>query len=129
VHDTSQVDSGEYQWDRYVRSAERLGSVTREDVLALFDAALAPSARRRRLDVHVYGNKHPMPPPAAAAAAGDTAAAAASGDGGGNGGAALELTPEQLGAFRAGLEMLETSVVPQAALRAYTAASAAAATE
>ncbi|KAG5188021.1 Metalloenzyme, LuxS/M16 peptidase-like protein [Tribonema minus] len=111
----NELDACEYRWDRYVRSAERLTAVTRDDVVALLDAALLPNERRGRMDVHIYGNAHPMP------SAADAAAAAASDANANAEEQVLELDPSQLEAFREGLDMLDTSLAPPAALREYLA--------
>jgi hypothetical protein len=106
-----QIDTAEFKWDRYVASAQHLEAVTKADVLALHDDRMLAKQQRRRMDVLIHGNAHPLPDTTASTTtASTTATAAAAGE------TLLELTPEQLLSFREGLTMMDTSLDPRVAL-------------
>src|SRR5690242_9664524 len=109
----TQIDTAEFRWDRYVASAQQLAAVTKADVLALLDARMLAKQQRRRMDVLIHGNAHPLPNTSTTASTTASATDAASVD---QGETLLELTPEQLLSFREGLTMMDTSLDPRVAL-------------
>jgi hypothetical protein len=104
----TQIDTAEFKWDRYVASAQHLEAVTKADVLALLDDRMLAKQQRRRMDVLIHGNAHPLPDTTATAST--TASATDASE------TLLELTPEQLLSFREGLTMMDTSLDPRVAL-------------
>jgi hypothetical protein len=70
--------------------------------------------QRRRMDVLIHGNAHPLPDTSSTTTA--TTASATDDTDAAVGETLLELTPEQLLSFREGLTMMDTSLDPRVAL-------------
>lgn len=57
----TEISYHHYQFDRRAKEAEILQTITAADALSFFQKYIKEAKSRRKISVHVYGNKHPMP--------------------------------------------------------------------
>jgi insulysin len=57
----TEISYHHYQFDRRAKEVEILKTVTPADALSFYQKYIKEAKSRRKISIHVYGNKHPMP--------------------------------------------------------------------
>jgi secreted Zn-dependent insulinase-like peptidase len=57
----TEISYHHYQFDRRTKEAEILKTITAADALAFYQKYIKDAKSRRKISIHVYGNKHPVP--------------------------------------------------------------------
>jgi len=57
----TEISYHHYQFDRRAKEVEILKAITPSDALSFYRKYIKEAKSRRKISIHVYGNKHPLP--------------------------------------------------------------------